>query len=616
MIPKIVGEVLAVKCCDQNQQLDPDLRECQPLDMNDQTQLLFGSSLFDISLDAVVGIDNMTNTSNNSKTFYWLPEHLPFVSLNSTNDTVIFGGRGNCSNEQTVRLKTPRDANRFHWFSNGSLLLRSNTAWRKISEHLFNPEDFCVDTYTDNNGTLQTAILLCACNHVQCIKKCCPFGQALFCESFNDCDCQPYANEWRPTHPGVRPPKQDYSYEIIINRNVSCPEGYTTLVDTFEGYASYLVERFWRTLLVDDQVCGDTAIGVEDTPKHCMVICIKIVPFQFISELSYWIHIPEAAILAMVLVTILLVPRSKLSIYSYIHDWSLISHAVSLFARCVLWSVFLTGVRECAFIPLAVDFFSIAASFWLNVLCINMTCGFWEPTGARGSSARSGRRAVALYSLYAWGCSAALTAVTAALWFAWDLPDWVLRPTLHETRTCFIEEEGDGKKATFAYFYAPLGALLLFNAGLFAATAARMRQLQSGASTLDSKNSRKQGGSFHGNSSVMIYIKLLWLMGVMEMAVEIASWVSNKNEYYNALIGSCIDLLRAAAIFVLCCCKRRTLVALRVRLSACPVARRCLGARAASKPSTAARFNSSTNSDLSIRTNVTFCETEEQQPAG
>ncbi|KAK7864029.1 hypothetical protein R5R35_006789 [Gryllus longicercus] len=384
-------------------------------------------------------------------------------------------------------------------------------------------------------------------------------GEAVVCVNFR-CKCKPYDAAWSPFHPQIPLPDEDLPYEVVIDKNIPCSQDYYSTYNVFIGRPPYMIQRFWEKYREEGEMCADTIAGLWGDPTMGMRRCMRKPPF--IQILDNWLHVPEALILLVAVTTLLVVPREKISAYSHVHDWSLFWHAACLLARSLLWTVYLVAWWACFITPIFVYFFSVGATLWLNVLCINMACGFWKPPGRPSGRKAGGSRLLFLcYSLYAWGATAAMTAFSSFMWFSLAAPRALLRPTLFETRTCFIEEEGDGKMATFAYFYGPVSWLLVVNALLFVATAVRVRYLRSSGGVLQGKES----STTTFRRSVVIYIKLLWLMGVVEMALEMVAWGSNDHIYYTTVAVACLDVLRAVAIFVFCCCNRRALRVLRAR---------------------------------------------------
>ncbi|GLH12464.1 Uncharacterized protein GBIM_17229 [Gryllus bimaculatus] len=94
--------------------------------------------------------------------------------------------------------------------------------------------------------------------------------------------------------------------------------------------------------------------------------------------------------------------------------------------------------------------------------------------------------------------------------------------------------------------------------------------------------------------SMLLYARLLGTMGVLEMVVEIATWATNHYFWYEATMDG-VDLLRAACVFSLTCCKRRVLRMLRERLKGCALLRRLR------RPSEAIEMDSAHTSSTATR---------------
>ncbi|GLH04589.1 Protein of unknown function, partial [Gryllus bimaculatus] len=186
-------------------------------------------------------------------------------------------------------------------------------------------------------------------------------------------------------------------------------------------------------------------------------------------------------------------------------------------------------------------------------------------------------RRFALLSAWAWGAAVALTALcVAAHGNAQRLSDAGLyAPSLFETRTCFFEvvytehlRHGKVNKkddlGAVIYFYVPMGLLVVVNAACLGLTTWNIRSLQKEASHVQ----RTGTSTAPAMRSAVLYVKLLLTAGVVELAVEGVAWGARSRRFHGssewaedfaaqsafvfAIVGTCIDVARAAAVLWLC----------------------------------------------------------------
>ncbi|GLH02099.1 uncharacterized protein GBIM_08145, partial [Gryllus bimaculatus] len=166
-------------------------------------------------------------------------------------------------------------------------------------------------------------------------------------------------------------------------------------------------------------------------------------------------------------------------------------------------------------------------------MCVDMYLAFRQLTGARR---REGSRFLA-YSLYAWGCPAAVAGATAAVQFALDPQDDALLAPFNPNGCYFRSNEG-----LFLYLYGPVLLLLLVNLLLFVLTATRIHQLHRDTAAILDPDERGTALCSQGS------------MGVVEMAVELMSWDQGRGPM-SLCIRSVVDLCRALSVFAVACCR-------------------------------------------------------------
>ncbi|XP_023947501.2 probable G-protein coupled receptor Mth-like 1 [Bicyclus anynana] len=181
----------------------------------------------------------------------------------------------------------------------------------------------------------------------------------------------------------------------------------------------------------------------------------------------------------------------------------------------------------CRALAVCMHFLFLSAFFWLNTMCFNI---WWTFRDFRPTSLERGQEACRLraYSLYAWG-GPLLVAGAAALLDR--LPPGaapgVLRPRFAVQRCWFY-----GDMEILAYFFAPVGVLLLVNLALFASTA---RQLTCGLWRRDEVKSTSERAALG-----RVCAKLVVVMGVT-WGADVVSWAAGGPEY----VWYATDLLNA-----------------------------------------------------------------------
>nr|AEM43038.1 methuselah-like protein 10 [Bombyx mori] len=195
----------------------------------------------------------------------------------------------------------------------------------------------------------------------------------------------------------------------------------------------------------------------------------------------------------------------------------------------------------------------LAAFFWLNVMCFDI---WWTFSGKRGKSLEkmSLRTRFVAYSLYAFGIPTVLTALLVGLEFS-GLPPHPLLPMIRQ-QGCFIY--GNNLiicTSKLIYLYGPISILCIANMTFFVLTAVKIAQIKKQTSVLKSKDSSTHDQHRNDRQRLLLYIKLLAVMGV-SWILEVVSAIYPEAEdiwkftdAYNVLIG--------LIIFIIFVCKRK-----------------------------------------------------------
>ncbi|GLH16874.1 G-protein coupled receptor Mth, partial [Gryllus bimaculatus] len=196
-----------------------------------------------------------------------------------------------------------------------------------------------------------------------------------------------------------------------------------------------------------------------------------------------YLSVPAAALLAAAVAATLAHAQSRAST----HGRALACHAAALLAANACNAAYTFRTELCQPLAIAINFFLLAAAFWLQVICINMARGFSQMLRIKSAvgGERSGLRAFCLYSLYAWGLPVIATIVIVS-----TLSDYAFSGPLYHTKTCFFEEgpiSRTRKTNTLFYYYAPMCIILLMNISMFAYTALKIRAMRKDVGILHQK---------------------------------------------------------------------------------------------------------------------------------
>ncbi|KAH8285943.1 hypothetical protein KR018_007333, partial [Drosophila ironensis] len=221
-----------------------------------------------------------------------------------------------------------------------------------------------------------------------------------------------------------------------------------------------------------------------------------------------------------------------------------------LFILLDIWELSLGFCKTAGFL----GYFAIMAAFlWLSVISLHL----WNMLKGGNPMLRSEDH-FPVYSLYAWGIAACLTAVI----FAVDTVfydeeetniEWLPKVGFY---SCWIY--GDGYSAMI-YFYGPILFLIVFNTTMFILTAIRIVGIKRDLKNFTVHQDRKQKLN-SDNQTYIFFLRLFIIMGV-SWTLEIISFLLNDYPLWEnvLLIADYINMAQGIIIFVLFIMKRSTL---------------------------------------------------------
>lgn len=161
----------------------------------------------------------------------------------------------------------------------------------------------------------------------------------------------------------------------------------------------------------------------------------------------------------------------------------------------------------CKVLAVCMHFLFLSAFFWLNTMCFNI---WWTFRDFRPTSLERGQetRRLRLYRAYAWGAPLLLAGAAAIM----DSVPGAFSPRFAERRCWFY-----GDAELLAFFFGPVGALLLVNLLLFLSTA---RQLTCGLWRRDDLKASSERAALG-----RVCAKLLVVMGV-SWGADVISWAA------------------------------------------------------------------------------------------
>ncbi|XP_049858421.1 G-protein coupled receptor Mth2-like isoform X3 [Schistocerca gregaria] len=394
----------------------------------------------------------------------------------------------------------------------------------------------------------------CLCVLRPCLRKCCPAGQA-FNASSRRCDREPpeAAAAWRQltVHDALAP---DLAFAASAG-----PPHFATLVGEPCRHGRFRLrpDRYPEdafSLLSSGELLVNATAERFDASRYCLeffddsaevgaIGCFLPEPVVAPAEV-----VRGALLLASVpflLATFALhalVPRRR-----KLHGWNVMSYVASTtvsylaLAAVQLFTNHVSGTL-CTAAAFIIYFSFLASFFWLNVMCFDI---FWTFSGfrsLRGTAREREHKKFIIYSIYSWGCPLILLSVTLVMQFHNDIPDGLLRPQFGVKRCWFPDDI-----TILAYFYGPVGVLVLCNIILFILTAIRIAQLKRETAMLKGTDSRRHDDD--NRQRFNLYLKLFLVMGV-NWSMEVISGLVGGPEYVWYVTDIC-NTLQGVLIFVI-----------------------------------------------------------------
>jgi len=427
-------------------------------------------------------------------------------------------------------------------YPNGSLLSLDDT------RVLYSPEYFWKEL-NDNN---ETEVRGCLCLLRSCVRKCCPEGHTLTSEQ----ECVP--SNLNLLHPFA---------PLFIDEDTNKP---VTNVDVHRLYGNpcsdggYLLDPQAniedRFSLLLSGILSAPAEGNFTVAEYCIEAFEEqeaVLPLLCFQEESYDpatqgteinLLYPIGLIISMPFLFATFLVYAVISKLRNLHGKCLMCHVSSLLTAYVFLAVIqLGGFRlsrefclSCAFIT----FFAFLASFfWLNVMCFDIWWTFCGVRMLRGSVKERERKKFLIYSIYAWGAPLVMLVVCLLMDLLPDVPSTYIRPEFGVTKCWFKTDT-----AVFAYFYGPVGVLLLCNSIFFITTACKIIGLKRETRMLKGEESRRHDDQAN-RQRLNLYLKLFIVMGV-NWIMEVISWAAGGPEYF-WFVTDLGNILQGVLIFII-----------------------------------------------------------------
>lgn len=377
------------------------------------------------------------------------------------------------------------------------------------------------------------------------IVKCCRPGEAYqFDDSFQTYECTKYDHVFEPvvTGPGGNYSLRDYETTTMLPCKIYIP----LMPDELEEVSA--AGRL-RTVLIPD--------AMVEPRRFCLETLLNGTGEQLVAGLCWEGHEVKLNASQIVYVTSTMASTPFLLVTAVIywavpelwtlHGRSVACHTSSLFLGYLLLAltqIISDAISDASCIACAfIIYFSFMASFfWLNVMCFDI---FWTFSGfrsLRGTAREREHKKFIFYSIYSWGCPLILLVVTLIMQFHNDIPDGVLRPRFGEKKCWFHDDV-----TLLAYFYGPVGVIVICNIFLFILTAIRIAQLKRETAMLKGTDSRRHDDD--NRQRFNLYLKLFLVMGV-NWSMEVISALAGGPEYVWYVTDIC-NTLQGVLIFVI-----------------------------------------------------------------
>ncbi|XP_063222231.1 G-protein coupled receptor Mth2-like isoform X3 [Bacillus rossius redtenbacheri] len=299
--------------------------------------------------------------------------------------------------------------------------------------------------------------------------------------------------------------------------------------------------------------------------------------------------------LAVTLVVYAAVPQLR-----NLHGRALMSYVVSLIVAytCLVGVQLLSSSLAqllCLMLAFIIYFSFLASFFWLNVMCFDIWWTFSGFRPLRGSEKEREHKKFVMYSVYAWGSSSLLLLVCLLTDRHPYVRERVLSPQFGKDRCWFTTQSAEA-----AYFYGPMGLIVLCNIVLFVLTALRIVKLKKETAMLKGEESRRHDVE-ENKQRFVLYLKLFVVMGV-NWGMEVISFAAGGPQYiwYITDIG---NTLQGVLIFLIFVWKEKIRRLLAKRL--CPRLARGSGRPGSQTRGTLSKSVATPSSSYSITTKTT-----------
>jgi len=419
--------------------------------------------------------------------------------------------------------------------------------------------DYCSDHAVSDMAPVTEAALLCfktptakdSCGDRPCVSSCCGFDKTYVYNT----GCVPSNELYSPQFKnknGEHQEAPDYSTHMSI---LTCPKQFLLrpeqpgqehdefyllpsgdLFTTIDGL-SRSADEYCVTYFSDSRNSSSESIAM---------VCVPEVSARD-SKAWFFILTTSLMTLSCLFLLITLVIHVIVPDLRNLHGKNLISYIIALLFAMIFLVIAQTMHLEsvaCKVVGIGIQLFFLSAFFWLNVMSFDIWWGLRGWSGNTGGIKHHTARQFIRYSVYAWGSPLIITGVAIILDFVPGIPDSVIKPKYGQ-RKCWLDDDS----ALAAYFYGPIGVLLLVNLIFFILTSWTLY-----IATKVSKHAIHQSTTTH-KKRYLVYLKLFLVMGVI-WNFEIISWKVGPPNMW--LATDIINALQGLLVFIIVICKRKT----------------------------------------------------------
>uniref|UniRef100_A0A1B6DQS8 G-protein coupled receptors family 2 profile 2 domain-containing protein n=1 Tax=Clastoptera arizonana TaxID=38151 RepID=A0A1B6DQS8_9HEMI len=405
----------------------------------------------------------------------------------------------------------------------------------------------------------------CTCALRPCVRKCCREDE----EINENNTCQETKRE---------------SLVLSISQVYRMVKSAPSLVNTSRGHFSFLygdVCTFGKFMLQDEDVYYLMEDGTVwflnkfyTTADYCLdtfvnsstILTLMCFPDQEPSSLSTYRLYSIGLFISLPFLFLTFLTYAVLPELQNLHGKNLMCHVVCLFIAYMLLGVLqLAGDNIwhscCTSFAFIIQFSFLASFFWLNIMCFDIWWVFSGLRPLRGSVKEREHKKFIIYSIYAWGCPLIIFIITLVMQTVKEIPDTFIKPEFGLNKCWFSTE-----KATFIYFYLPMGVVVILNIIMFATTALRLVAHTKETDNMLNKNGESQRHNENERQRFNLYLKLFIVMGI-NWVTEIVSWYLGGPKYL-WYITDLTNTLQGVLIFLIFVWKRRILRLLNQKI--CP----------------------------------------------